>query len=201
MTSPEIADGPLRLAWRREAIAARVQELGTEITARYQGQDLVLVGVLKSAAVFLADLVRAIELPLRLDFIALRSVDGGQRTAAPPALLKDLELDITNCAVLLVEDVVDSGITMSQVHSLLQTRHPSSLRLCSLLDRRDRRVTDLPLDHVGFSVGPATLVGYGLDLGGHFRALPDLWEVVDRTGLLADPTAAIAACRKHQSFS
>ncbi|HWH33640.1 MAG TPA: phosphoribosyltransferase family protein [Egibacteraceae bacterium] len=191
-----MSDAPLRLAWPRAAIRARVAELGTEITARYAGQELMLVGVLNGAAVFLADLVRCLELPVRIDFLALRPVDPHAVGEAPAALLKDLELDIGGRQVLLVEDVVHSGVTLAQVLRLLQARDPASLRVCTLLDRTVARVTALPVDHVGFRVGLAPLVGYGLDLGGHFRALPDLWEVTDEHALLRDPAGAAESARR-----
>lgn len=193
MTDPSAHDepAPLRLAWSRAAIHARVQELGLEITERYAGAEPVIVGVLRGAAVFMADLVRAIDLPLRLDFLSLRPVDPHGPRGAPPALVKDLEVDIGGRPVLLVEDVVHSGVTLAQVIRLLASRDPASLRVCTLLDRPAARVTQLPVDHVGFTVGLGTLVGYGLDLGGHFRGLPDLWEVRDEHALLRDPAQAL----------
>lgn len=186
---------PLRLAWSREQIAARVAELGAEIAGRYEGRELVMIGVLKGASVFLADLVRAMPVSLEVDFLALRPLDPRARGEGPPGLLKDIELDVGGRAVLLVEDIVDTGITMSQVLRLLAARDPAALRACALLDRSAGRVTTLPLDHVGFRVGPATLVGYGLDLGGRFRGCPDLWHVVDEAAVAADPEAALALTR------
>lgn len=186
-----MSESPLRLAWPQAAIRARVQELGAEITARYAGSELVLVGVLRGAAVFMADLVRAIDLPVRLDFLALRPTDPHAVGGTPPAMLKDLEVDIAGLPVLLIEDIVHSGVTLAQVLRLLDARQPASLRVCALLDRAEARVTALPVDHVGFPVGRETLVGYGLDLGGHYRALPDLWEVRDQHAALRDPSAVL----------
>lgn len=186
-----MSGAPLRLARRREEIAERVAALGREIAERYAGEDLVLVGILKGATVFLADLVRATPLPLRLDFLALRPIDPAARHGGPPALTKDLELDVSGKAVLVVEDVVDSGVTLAQVLRLLAARDPASLRVCTLLDRPAGRVATLPVDHVGFTVAGGILVGYGLDLHGRFRHCPDLWEVVDEPLLRADPDAAL----------
>ena len=185
----------LRLAWPRAAIRARVAELGQEITQRYAGTEPVVIGVLRGAAVFMADLVRHIDLPLRLDFLALRPIDPHAAGAGPPALSKDLELDISGRPVLLVEDLVHTGVTLAQVIRLLESRDPASLRVCTLLDRGASRIAALPLDHVGFPVGLETLVGYGLDLGGFFRGLPDLWAVRDEQALLRDPRAALRGLR------
>jgi hypoxanthine phosphoribosyltransferase len=191
--------GPLRLAWRREVIEARVRSLGEEIAERYSGRELVLVGVLKGAAVFLADLVRATPLPLQLDFLALRPLDPRSRLPGPPALSKDLELDIAGRPVLLVEDIVDTGVTLAQVLRLLAARDPASLRVCTLLDRPSNRVARIPVDHVGFTVGSAPLVGYGIDLAGGFRNCPDLWEVRDLQAVLAQPRAALTQTRRDPS--
>lgn len=190
-----MSQAPVRLAWSRTAIQRRVEELGREIGARYAGREPVLVGVLNGAAVFLADLARRVPLSVRVDFLALRPVDPHAPGDPPPALLKDLESDIAGRPVLLVQDIVGSGVTLAQVIRLLAAREPESLRVCTLLDRTASRLTSLPVDHVGFRVGEEQLVGYGLDLHGRFRALPDLWEVRDERALLADPRALLRLTR------
>lgn len=184
---------PLRLRWDRDEIAERVTELGEEIGTRYRGTVPILVTVLNGGAVFLADLVRAIPLTLQVEFLAVRPLDpragpGGQ----PVALAKDIEVDLSGRHVLLVEDIVASGLTLSYLLRVLAARDPASLRGCTLLDRPGSRIPTLPLDHVGFRVGPELLVGYGLDLDGWFRNCPDLWEVADARSVRADPADALA---------
>jgi hypoxanthine phosphoribosyltransferase len=188
----------LRLRWDRAAIAARVAELGAEIGERYRGRRPVLVAVLDGAAVFLADLVRALPLDaeVEVDFLAVRPVDPRARTASQAVgLTKDLETDLAGRDVLVVEDVVNSGLTLQYLLRTLGARDPRSLRVCVLLDRPGERRTTLPVDHAGFAVGPERLIGYGIDLDGRFRDCPDLWEVVDERALRADPDAALAATR------
>mgnify|MGYP001043110267 CR=1 FL=1 len=193
---------PLRLRWDRAAIADRVAELGAEIGERYRGRRPVIVAVLNGATVFLADLVRAlpIDVSVEIDFLAVRPVDlRGRTTSQIVGLTKDLEIDIAGRDVLVVEDVVNSGLTLRYLLRTLGARDPRSLRVCVLLDRPRERVASLPIDHVGFEVGPERLVGYGLDLEGWFRNCPDLWEVVDERAVRADPAAALALTRAVRS--
>lgn len=189
---------PLRLRWDRTAIAERVRRLGADIGARYRGRRPVLVAVLNGATVFLADLVRAVptDVSLEVDFLAVRPVDPRSRAASQAVgLTKDLEIDIAGRDVLVVEDVVNSGLTLRYLLRTLGARDPRSLRVCVLLDRPEQRLTELPLDYVGFAVGSERLLGYGLDLGGWFRSCPDLWEVLDERAVRADPAAALALTR------
>jgi hypoxanthine phosphoribosyltransferase len=154
-----------------EAIAAKVKELGGLVTDTYQENDLLLVSVLKGAVVFLTDLMRAIHIPLAIDFLAVSSY-GGKGAAGAVRILKDLEHDITGRHVLLVEDIVDTGLTLSYLLRTIQAREPASLRVCTLLDRSVRRIVDLPMAFRGFDIPDQFVVGYGLDHQQRYRNLP-----------------------------
>lgn len=161
----------------------RVGELAADITDTYRGTEPVLVTVLKGGTVFLADLVRRTGLPLEIDFLAISSY-GETGTAR---IVKDLERDIRGRHVLVVEDIVDTGLTLAYLLQVLAARAPASLRVCTLLDRSVRRIADLPLDWVGFEVGDEYLVGYGLDLHGRLRGLPAILAVLDPRAVERDP--------------
>jgi hypoxanthine phosphoribosyltransferase len=180
----------LRLRYGRDEIAERVAALGDEIGRVYARRDPVLVTLLMGGCMFLADLVRAVPLRLRLDFLGVSLL---QRAPSSVALTKDLEIDIAGQHVLIVDNLVDTGLTLSYLVRTLAARDPASLRVCTLLDRPARRMVSLPIDHVGFEIGAASLVGYGLDQDGWFRNLPDLWEIVDERAVRANPAAALAA--------
>jgi hypoxanthine phosphoribosyltransferase len=163
-------------------IRERVAELGAQIEADYAGRDLVLVTVLTGAVVFVSDLARAIRAPLGMDFVALAGYDGrlGGRTRI--RILKDLDAPIAGRDVLLVEDVVDTGLTLNYLLRAFQLRDPRDLAVCTLLDRPYRRlVEDLPIRYVGFSVPDEFFVGYGFDLDQRYRGLRDLRVVKQRT--------------------
>jgi len=155
-----------------EAIQARVRELGAAISHDYQGKDLVVVGVLKGAFVFLADLVRAIELPVAVDFLSVASYGAGTESSGVVRLIEDLSLPIEGKHVLLVEDIVDTGLTASYLLDNLATRRPASLRLCALLHKPARCRVEVPIAYRGFVVEDVFLVGYGLDHDQRFRNLP-----------------------------
>ncbi len=169
-----------------EMLLGRVATLGREITEAYQGTEPLLVTVLKGGTVFLADLVRRVNLPVSVDFLGISSY-GGQGRAT---ILKDLG-DITGRHVLIVEDIVDTGLTLAYLLQVLAARGPASLRICSLLDRRVRRIAELPLDFVGFEVGDEFLVGYGLDLDERLRHVPAILAVRDVDRLRADPEGEV----------
>jgi hypoxanthine phosphoribosyltransferase len=154
-----------------EEIAAKVLELGRLVAETYQRSDLLLVSVLKGAVVFLSDLMRAIPIPLAIDFLAISGY-GGQGTAGVVRILKDLEQDISGRHVLVVEDIVDTGLTLSYLVRTLQARQPLSLRVCTLLDRSVRRIVDLPMAFRGFDIPDRFVVGYGLDYHQRYRNLP-----------------------------
>ena len=159
----------------REEIAARVGELGAEIGRDYAGRDLVLVTVLKGAFVFAADLARAIPEPHAMDFLVLAGYGGRLGGRSRIRLIKDLDLPIAGRDVLLVENVVDTGLTLNYVVKTLTLRGPRDVAVCALLDRPYRRlVDDLPMRYVGFTVPDQFFVGYGFHVHDHFRGLPDI---------------------------
>jgi hypoxanthine phosphoribosyltransferase len=161
---------------RAEELGERVRELGAEIAADYAGRNPVLVAPLKASVVFVADLSRALPIPHELDFIEAETYAGGSRTGRRAIrLLKDLDAEITDRHVLLVEDVVDTGLSLNYLCKTLRLRRPASLTAVTLLDRPYRRlVDDLPIDYVGFTVPDELFVGYGFDLDERYRNLPDL---------------------------
>ena len=163
-----------RILISRDEIAARVTELGEAIGRDYEGRTPVLVGVLKGAVVFTADLLRAIPMAAAMDFMAVSSYGSGTRSTGVVRLTADLSLSIEDRDVIIVEDVIDSGRTISYLRRNLATRHPRSLALCGLLDKVSRREVDVDVDYVGFVIPDEFVVGYGLDYDGRHRELPDL---------------------------
>lgn len=154
-----------------EAIRAKVAELGRRISDDYRGHDLLLVGLLRGAIVFLSDLMRAIDIPVQLDFIGISSY-GASTDSGAVRLVMDLETDIAGRNVLIVEDIVDTGKTLSYLVKNLQARRPTSLRLCALLDKPERRLAPIDVDYVGFEIPDKFVVGYGLDFAEGYRNLP-----------------------------
>lgn len=155
-----------------ERIRARIDEIGAEITRDYAGRTPLLVGVLKGAFLFMADLARAIDLPVELDFMAVSSYGASTRSSGVVKIVKDLDLDLSGRDVVLVEDIVDSGLTLSYVRDNLLARNPASLEVCALLVREGRQETTTDLAYVGFEVPPDFVVGYGLDVAERYRNLP-----------------------------
>ena len=168
----------VRTLYTPEAIAARVAELGRQITADYAGQKLVLICVLKGSFMFTADLVRAIALPVRIEFLGVQSYGSGTESTGVVQIIQDLTQPIEGEDVLVVEDIVDTGLTIAYILSLLRARNAKSLRICALLDKPSRRRVEAVADYVGFSVEDKFIVGYGLDHAQEFRNLPDLCELV-----------------------
>jgi len=158
----------------REEIAARVVELGQSISQEHRGGVPLLVGVLKGAAVFMADLIRAIPSPVAIDFMAVSSYGPSTRSSGAVRLTADLSVSIEGRDVILVEDIVDSGRTVHYLRRNLETRHPRSLEVCTLLDKIERRQVEVTLDYVGFVIPDRFVVGYGFDLAGHYRGLPEI---------------------------
>lgn len=154
------------------AIAARVAELGAEISRDYAGRDIVLVGVLKGAVVFMADLMRAISVPCTLDFLAVSSYGSGTDSGGEVRILKDLDLHVKGRDVLIVEDILDSGRTLSYIIHLIESRRPASMKLCALLDKPERRQVPVSVQYTGFQIPDVFIVGYGLDYAERFRNLP-----------------------------
>ena len=156
-----------------DEIQARVRELGAQIAEDYKPRgDLLLVGVLKGCMMFMVDLARAIPMPLAIDFIATSSYGHSTQSSGVVRLLKDLDTDIAGRHVLIVEDIIDSGLTLDYLRDQLSRRNPASLRICALLNKPERRLTDVPVDYLGFDIPNEFVVGYGLDFGEIYRNLP-----------------------------
>jgi len=161
----------------REAIARRVTELAEQISRDYAGRDLVMVGVLKGVFIFMADLVRALEFPVEVDFVRLFSYGAGTATTGEVHITKDVELSLKDRDVIIVEDIVDTGLTMDFLVRHLARHQPRSLRICCLIDKKERREVEVYLDYVGFVVEQGFLVGYGLDCGEQQRTLPEIYVI------------------------
>jgi hypoxanthine phosphoribosyltransferase len=153
-------------------IRTRVQELGTQLTQDYAGKDLVVIGLLNGVFPFIADLVRAMELDFDVSFMQVTSYGGGMHSTGEVHILKDLDLSIQGRHALVVEDIVDTGLTLFKVRNLLKDREPLSLKICTLLDKPSRRKVQVPVDYIGFTIEDHFVVGYGLDLEGKLRNLP-----------------------------
>ena len=157
-----------------EQLKNRVQEIARQITADYQGKEIMLISVLRGSFVFMADLCRAIDLPCTLDFMAVSSYGKGTKSSGQVQITKDLSEDITDRHIIVVEDILDSGNTLSYLLKILENRHPASIRLCTLLDKPDRRVKPVQVHYSGFTIPDAFVVGYGLDYAERYRNLPYL---------------------------
>ena len=155
-----------------EEVARRVAELGAAITADYVEAPPLLVGVLKGAMIFMSDLCRAIELPVDVDFMAVSSYGSSTRTSGVVRIVKDLDAELTDRHVLVVEDIIDSGLTLSYLRRYLQSRHPTSVEVCALLVKEGEQRVELDLRYVGFTIPSAFVVGYGLDVAERYRNLP-----------------------------
>lgn len=158
----------------RDQIARRIEELGEAITRDYRGKDLVCVCILKGAAPFFSDLIRCIDAPLAFDFMSISSYGSSTKSSGVVRILKDLDRDIVGRDVLIVEDIIDSGMTLAYLKQALSARRPASLRICTLLDKPPRRRTPLKADYVGFVIEDFFVVGYGLDYAEKYRNLPDI---------------------------
>lgn len=161
-----------RILITQEEIAGRVRDLGRSLSRDYAGKDPLLVGVLKGAVVFMADLVRAADIPLAVDFIAVGSYGGTTRSSGVVKITGDLSVSIEDRHVVIVEDIIDTGRTISYLKRNLQTRRPASLKVMALLDKIERREVEVELDYVGFTIPNQFVVGYGLDYRGLYRNLP-----------------------------
>ncbi len=154
------------------ALRQRIEELGEEISADYDGREVLLVGVLKGAVFFMADLMRQLSLPCEIDFMAISSYGDGTDSSGVVRILKDLDSNITDRHVLILEDIIDTGLTLSYLMRNLGAREPASLEVCALLVKHGRRETDVPVKYVGFEIPNRFVVGYGLDFGERYRSLP-----------------------------
>jgi hypoxanthine phosphoribosyltransferase len=157
---------------QQDELAHRVRQLGEEISRDYEGQELFLVGVLKGAVFFLSDLMRHIQVPCQVDFMAVASYGSSTDSSGVVRILKDLDAPIEGRRVLIVEDIVDSGLTLSYLLRTLGARDPHSVEVCALLTKPERRKVDLPIRYVGFEIPNRFAIGYGLDHGERYRNLP-----------------------------
>jgi hypoxanthine phosphoribosyltransferase len=164
----------LKILIRRAAIHRRVREVAQEITKDFKGERVHLIGVLKGACIFLSDLVRQIELETSIDFIAVSSYGKDKQSSGQVRVLKDLDSSIEGLNVVLVEDILDTGLTLSYLLRVLQQRKPKSLRVAALLDKPSRRMKDVKGDYVGFTIPNEFVVGYGLDYAERYRNLKDV---------------------------
>ena len=156
----------------KDTLAARVAELGAEVSADYEGRDLLLIGVLKGAVFFMADLMRHLTVPCEVDFMAISSYGDSTDSSGIVRILKDLDINIEGRDVLVVEDIIDSGLTLSYLMRNLESREPASLEVCALLTKPERREIDVPVRYVGFEIPNRFVVGYGLDFAERYRNLP-----------------------------
>jgi hypoxanthine phosphoribosyltransferase len=170
MTEVEAGVGEILIG--EDELQARIRELGTEISADYQGKELLLVGVLKGAVFFMADLMRGISVSCEIDFMAISSYGASTDSSGVVRILKDLDLNIDGRHVLVVEDIIDSGLTLSYLLRNLESREPASLEICALLTKPDRREIDVPVRYIGFEIPNRFVIGYGLDFAERYRNLP-----------------------------
>ena len=164
----------LQVLYSREQIAERVAAMGEEITRDLQGERLVMVGVLKGAAPFLSDLARAVHVDATFDFVAVSSYGRGNRSSGAVKLIKDLDESVEGKNVLIVEDILDTGLTLSYLRKIMLQHRPKSLRIAALLDKPSRRIEKIDADYVGFSIPNLFVIGYGMDYAERYRNLPDI---------------------------
>jgi len=184
---PEIAS----VLYGREEIRRRVDELGRTITADYEGREPVLLTILRGGAWFLADLFRAVALPVAVDFMSISGYGAAEESRGRVRILKDLDRDIGGRHVIVVEDIVDTGLTLSYLLGVLGSRDPASIEVCTLLDKSVRRIVPLDLRYVGFDCPDRFVIGYGLDFHERYRHVPDILAVADVGALEADPDALV----------
>ena len=161
----------------RAEIEKRVRELARVINQEYRGQELILIGILKGAFMFMADLVRELTMPVKIDFVRLASYGSSMDSSGRITFSKDIELDIDGRHVLIVEDIVDTGYTLKYLKDVLSLKGPGSVKICCLIDKKERRKVDVAVDYVGFEVPRGFLVGYGLDYNEQYRNLPGVFHL------------------------
>src|SRR3979411_3261793 len=172
MSATELERGISEVLVDEEALRARVAELGEEISTDYAGRDLLLVGVLKGAVFFMADLMRSLTIPCEIDFMAISSYGDSTDSSGVVRILKDLDINIEGRDVLVVEDIIDSGLTLSYLMRTLEAREPASLEICALLTKPERREIDAPVRSLGLEIPHKFVIGYGLDFAERYRNLP-----------------------------
>lgn len=153
-------------------IQKKIEELGNKISRDYQDKELICIGVLRGAIIFLADLARNIKVPMLIDFMAISSYGASTESSGVVRILKDLDENIENKDVLIIEDIIDTGLTLDYLLRMLKSRNPASLRVCTLLNKKERRQINVPIDYCGFDIPDKFVVGYGLDYNGLYRNIP-----------------------------
>lgn len=169
---PGTAGMPMSVLLTEAVIQEKVSDLARAIDRDYAGRVPVLVGVLTGATIFMADLIRKMQIPVEIEFMAVSSYGAGTESTGVVRILKDLNNEVTGRDLIIVEDIVDSGLTLAYLQNLLRAREPASLRTCVLLDKKERRETAVVLDYIGFTIPNAFVIGYGLDYDGLYRQLP-----------------------------
>ncbi len=169
----------------REKISEMVARVGAEISSDYEGRSILLIGVLKGAFIFMSDLVRCIRVPLQVDFMSVSSYGANTATSGIVRILKDLDTDITGRHVIIVEDIVDTGLTLQYLTELLTTRDPASIAICAAFDKPDRRKADIRVDYRGMTIPDEFIVGYGLDYAEDYRHLPDVCVLGENGGSIS----------------
>ena len=168
----KMQDDILKVLLSQQEIADKVCEIGKQITKDYEGKNLLMVSVLKGSVVFMADLMRAVDTPARIDFMSVSSYGSGTKTSGVVKIVKDLDMNLEGYDLLLVEDILDSGATLSYLKELLTARQPKSIRIATLLDKPERRKSNITADYKGFEIPDEFVVGYGLDYDEDYRNLP-----------------------------
>jgi hypoxanthine phosphoribosyltransferase len=172
VSQAELERGVGEILIEEQTLRGRVAELGAEVSADYAGRDLLLIGVLKGAVFFMSDFMRHLTIPCEVDFMAISSYGASTDSSGVVRILKDLDINIEGRHVLVVEDIIDSGLTLSYLMRNLESREPASLEVCALLTKPGRREIDVPVRYVGFEIPNRFVIGYGLDFGERYRNLP-----------------------------
>ena len=166
-----------KILFSRAAIQKRVQELAGQISGDYAGRELVVIGILKGAFIFMADLIREISIPCNIDFVRIASYGASSESSDKVVMTKDIETSIKGRDILIVEDIVDTGLTLQYLVDWLKERNPHSLKVCVFLDKRKRRKVSFEADYVGFTIDDGFVVGYGLDFYEQYRFFPDVYVI------------------------
>ena len=199
MTMAELTRGVSKVLIEEDAVAARVAELGADVSTDYADKDLLLVGVLKGAVFFMADLMRQLTIPCEVDFMAISSYGASTDSSGVVRILKDLDINIEGRDVLVVEDIIDSGLTLSYLMRMLESRNPASLEVCALLTKPARREIDVPVRYTGFEIPNEFVIGYGLDFGERYRNLPYV-AVLDPDAVLVRPAKSAIVWLKRRWY-
>lgn len=161
----------------RKRIVSRIKELAREISSDYTGKKTVFIGILNGAVFFFADLVREVTIPTEIDFMRAASYGSGMSSSGTVRFTKDVEIPIKDKHLILVEDIVDTGLTLTQIVRNLEERGPQSIKICALIDKPERREVEVPIDYCGFQIREGFLIGYGLDFNEQYRSLPDIYAL------------------------